>query len=152
MNPSPDFLRSLTERFPQVIPHVRALGIELQRADAEAAQARLPPRPEFVGDPERGLLHTGVITTLIDSVSGVAVFARLGAPEAIVTLDLRVDYLRASPADSALICRAVCYRLTPHIAFVRARVWQRHEDEPVAESLSTFMRAGAGRGPLERRR
>ena len=140
------FMRHLAEKFSDVIPHSRALGVRLVQVEPERARARLPLRPEFIGDPQRQLIHTGVVTTLIDNICGLAVSARIGAPSSIATLDLRVDYLRPSLPPADLICEASCYRLTEQIAFVRARVWQDDPEAPVAEALATFMR-GARREP-----
>ncbi len=137
---STDFLKSLCESFGKHIAHSHALGISAESVAADGAQTRLPCRPEFIGDIQRGIIHTGVITSLIDSTCGLAVMAHIGQPQAIATLDLRVDYLRASHANSDLHCRAECYRTTTHIVFVRTQVWQDDPAQPVAQSLGTFMR------------
>lgn len=134
------FLERLRVGFAERIPHVAVMGIRIEGLSREGAVARLPCRPEFIGDTLRGVIHTGVVTSLVDSVCGLAVSARIGAPQAVATLDLRVDYLRPSHGDADLLCRAECYRLTAHVAFVRARVWQDDPDAPVAEGLATFMR------------
>lgn len=142
------FLQRLGENFPRLIPHAGALGIRITRIDAAAVEARLPFRAEFLGDAERGIIHTGIVTTLIDSACGVALLAHLGNPEKIATLDLRVDYLRPSLPGAELVCRAECYRLSAQIAFLRASVWQFDEAAPVAASLATFMRSGSDKGRL----
>jgi uncharacterized protein (TIGR00369 family) len=139
-----DILRA---SYQKVVPHVGELGITLSRVDAEAVEGMLPYRPEFLGDVERQLIHTGVITTLIDSICGVALLAHLGKPGRIVTLDLRVDYLRASRPGKTLVCRAECYRLTEQIAFLRASVWQDDPAEPVANGLGAFMRVAMTADP-----
>lgn len=139
---SEHFYNTLRRGFAAAVPHVKALGIELTGADAAGAEGRLPYRPEFLGDAEHQLIHTGVVTTLIDSVCGVALIAHIGEPTRIATLDLRVDYLRPSRPDKALVCRAECYRLTGQIAFLRASVWQDDPAQPVASSLAAFMRTG----------
>ncbi len=138
----PLFLDHLRDSFATVIPHTMEIGMLAVSVSPEGAVARLPFRPYFVGDPERGLIHTAVITTLIDSTCGLALFARLGTAESIATLDLRVDYLRASRPPGELWCRAECYRLTDQIAFLRASVWQHDEAEPVATAMAAFMRTG----------
>lgn len=132
---------ALAQRFAALVPHMRELGLRLLRVEREFAEAALPLRPEFLGDRERGLVHTGVVTSLIDSVCGFAVHARIGGLVTIATLDLRVDYLRPVRPPQALICRAECYRLTARIAFARAAVWQEDPGAPVATSLATFMHA-----------
>jgi len=133
------FYNALRRSYATSVPHVGELGIELIRVDGEAAEARLPCRPEFLGDIEHQLIHTGVVTTLIDSICGVALLAHIGKPMRIATLDLRVDYLRPSRPGKDLVCRAECYRLTGQIAFLRASVWQDDAAAPVASSLGAFM-------------
>ena len=136
------FYDILRRSYATSVPHVGELGIELTRIDGEAAEARLPCKPEFLGDVERQLIHTGVITTLIDSICGIALLAHIGKPTRVATLDLRVDYLRPSRPGKDLICRAECYRLTEQIAFMRASVWQDDPATPVASCLAAFMRTG----------
>ncbi|HZR37270.1 MAG TPA: PaaI family thioesterase [Nevskia sp.] len=144
------FYNALRRGFAGSVPHVKELGIELSHADARSAEGRLPYRPEFLGDAEHQLIHTGVVTTLIDSVCGVALIAHIGQPTRIATLDLRVDYLRPSRPGKDLVCRAECYRLTDQIAFLRASVWQDRADEPVATSLAAFMRTGKPGDPAQK--
>ncbi|MBI2384125.1 MAG: PaaI family thioesterase [Gammaproteobacteria bacterium] len=139
------FYDAVRTRFTEVVPHVRECGMIVDHLSAEYAQARLPYRPEWLGDSERRLIHTGIITTVIDTVSGLAVLAALGQFEPIATLDLRMDYLRPTLPDKPLHCRAECYRVTRHICFVRACAWQDDEKEPVAVSQSTFMRSSHSR-------
>lgn len=149
MDSSPaDFVALATARFLEAIPHVRALGITIDAVTDTIVHARMPVRPEFLGDHVRGIVHTGVVTSLIDSMAGLAVLVRIGAREAIATLDLRVDYLRPTVLGADLHCRAECYRLAGQIAFARATVWQHDEAQPVASSLGTFMRASSARGRI----
>lgn len=127
--------------FMQAIPHSRACGMRVEDISAGRARLSLPYRPEWLGDPERGLIHTGIIATLIDSVCGLAVFTALPKVETIATLDLRMDYLRPARPERTLFACAECYRVTRHIAFARAWAWQDDEREPVAVSQATFMRS-----------
>ncbi len=144
------FYNALRRGFATSVPHVNEVGVVLSHADAQSAEGRLPYRPEFLGDAEHQLIHTGVVTTLIDSVCGVALIAHIGLPTRIATLDLRVDYLRPSRPGKDLVCRAECYRLTGQIAFLRATVWQDDPAQPVASSLGAFMRTGKPGDPVQR--
>jgi uncharacterized protein (TIGR00369 family) len=146
----PGFLESLRTRFVEAIPHCRETGITITELQQEYALAELPYRDAWLADPERGMLHPGIVTTLIDSACGIAVIAHLGRFDPIATLDLRVDYLRPAFRDKSLWCRAECFRRTATIAFMRARVWQDNVDEPVAHSQSVFMLGSqrARTGPL----
>lgn len=143
------FYDALLANFTQAIPHSRECGMAIDRLDASGADAHLPYRPEWLGDTGRGLIHTGIIISLVDTVSGLAALAAIGRFEPVPTLDLRMDYLRPAVPDKTLRARAECYRLTRSICFVRASAWQDAAAEPVAVSQSTFMRAsGSGRRAL----
>lgn len=134
------FFEMLRVTFAQAIPHARECGMAVDALDASGARASMPFRQEWLGDTERGVYHTGVITTLVDTVSGVAAMAAAGRFETIATLDLRMDFLRPAAQGKDLHVHAACYRLTRSIAFVRASAWQDDEAVPVAVSQSTFMR------------
>lgn len=141
--PQAEYLRRLAENFTRVIPHVQAIGVSVRRIGPGSVECELPPRPEWLADPVRGLLNNGVVATLVDSAAGMAVYAALEAPERIATLDLRMDYLRPASDCSPLRCAAECFRLSRHIAFVRSRVWQDGSDDDLAVSHAAFMRAGS---------
>ena len=134
------YFEALQANFSRLIPHAQECGITIERLDAGGAVAVVPYRPEWLGDTSRRILHTGIVTTLVDTVSGLAALAATGQFEPIATLDLRMDYLRPALPDKAIFSHAECYRLTRSIAFVRARAWQDDESQPVAVSQSTFMR------------
>jgi uncharacterized protein (TIGR00369 family) len=138
--PQPGFYDALRAHFTRAIPHATACGMEAGFIDAAQANLSLPYRDTWLADAERGLLHPAVITTLVDTASGLAVMAAAGQFERIATIDLRMDYLRPALAPKALHCRAECYRKTATIAFVRATAWQDDPAEPCAVSQSAFMR------------
>jgi uncharacterized protein (TIGR00369 family) len=135
------FHELLRDHFTQAIPHARDCGMTVEALDAAGARARMPYREAWLGDTERGVYHTGVITTLVDTVAGVAAMAAAGRFENIATLDLRMDFLRPAAQGKDLCAHAACYRLTPSIAFVRASAWQDDEAAPVAVAQATFMRS-----------
>lgn len=131
---------AMARQFFKVIPHSRALGMEPVEIGGDYVIARLPYGPELVGNPDTGVVHGGVITTLVDQTSGAAVVATLDPPQAVATLDLRIDHLRPAEPGRDVLARAHCYRLTSQIAFVRCLVYQHDPEAPVATSMSTFMR------------
>lgn len=123
----------------ETIPHAAALGMKVVTVGAGDATLALPYRPEFVGDPTRGVVFGGVITTLVDQALGLAVSCSLEDLRAIATLDLRIDYLRPAEPGSTLYARAQCYKVTKHVAFARAVAYDKAEDEPFATCQATFM-------------
>jgi uncharacterized protein (TIGR00369 family) len=120
-------------------PHACALGLRLVAIAPREATLALPYRPELVGDPIRGVVFGGVITSLLDQASGLAVACSLETPRAIATVDLRVDYLRAAEPGCELFGRAHCYKVTRTVAVIRASAWDRTPDDPFASALATFM-------------
>ena len=121
------------------IPHCRRLGMEVVHVGPREATVRLPYREELVGDPVRKVVFGGVITTLLDHASGLAVFCSLSELTSIATLDLRIDYLRAAEPGCDLLGRAECYKLGAQVAFVRGTAWDRSPDDPFASLLATMM-------------
>ncbi len=140
MNPLRDLDPSKGQRFfVETVPHSVALGLQFVASGNGWVQLALPWREDLVGDPDSGVVHGGVITTLVDACCGSAVLTALPELQRIVTLDLRIDYLRPAAQGQRLRCRAECYRLTRQVAFVRAVVDDGDEADPVATSAATFM-------------
>jgi len=124
------------------VPHAVSLGIRVEEVAPHRAVVRLPWKEELVGDPVRGVVFGGVITTLLDQASGIAVQCSLPEFKTIATLDLRIDYLRAAAPRHDLVGRAECYKLTNTVAFVRGSAWDADSADPFASMLATFMLVG----------
>lgn len=131
------------KKFFAALPHSHVLGLELLAFADNTAIARLPYKPELMGNPMTGVIHGGAITTLIDQTSGAAVFASLEVPEMVATLDLRIDYLRQAEPGRSVLVRAECYRVTSSVAFVRCQAYHEEGGPLVATSVSSFMRTGS---------
>ena len=137
------YYRKIAEHFSRYNPHGADLKLAVHDVAYGSAILKMPYQDCLLGDKDRGLLHNGVIISLIDSSSGMASFCALPDMAAVATLDLRVDNMRPAVKDKDIYCMAECYRLTPQIAFVRATAYQE-EGVPLASSSSSFMRATAG--------
>jgi uncharacterized protein (TIGR00369 family) len=99
----------------------------------------LPWREELVGVPDSGILATGAIVSLIDTASGTAAWATLGKFLPLVTLDLRIDYLRPALRGETVHARCQCVKVTRRIAFVRGIAHGGDPERPIAHSAGTFM-------------
>jgi uncharacterized protein (TIGR00369 family) len=139
-----DLLELINQKFVQRTPHMREIGVRITAVDKARGSMTLPARPEWLGDPARGLLHPGALTVLADSACGLAVGSALSERAPYATLDLRMDYLRPAGPDSDVHCDAHCYRLTRNVAFVRAEVWQADREQPIAAAQATFMLSTPG--------
>lgn len=128
------------------IPHSRVLQIEFIQGERGRATLRLPYQERLVGDSRTGVLHGGVITTLIDNTSALSIFSLLDEVSGYPTLDLRIDYLRPATPGLAVYCTAECYRMGREIAFTRATAYQEGNTQPVAYGVATFMRRRSFKG------
>ena len=143
--------RMMTRMMALTSPHMRELGMRFVSAEDGVVVGMLPYRDDLVGDPQSGVLHGGVVTTLLDSTAGAAVITRLRMPSPIATLDLRIDYLRPSTPRAPLHARVECYKVTRHVAFTRGIAYNTDEHDPVASMAATFMlQTQTVRGPAER--
>jgi uncharacterized protein (TIGR00369 family) len=121
------------------VGHGKALGLEYRSSGDNWMELRLPWREELVGMPETGVLASGAIVSLIDTASGGSVWMKLGHFVPIVTLDLRLDYMRPAIKGETVIGRCECVKLTRQIAFVRGVAHGGDESRPIAQSAATFM-------------
>ena len=88
------------------VGHGRALGMEYRGHGDDWVELSLPWREQLVGVPESGILASGAIVSLIDTSAGIAVWIARGHFRPMVTLDLRIDYLRPAP-KGATVYRAL---------------------------------------------
>ena len=126
------------------LPHNAKLGIRTVEIGRGHCTTCIECRPELIGDPGRGMLHGGVITTLIDSTAGAAVYSSLPPETPLVTLDMRIDYLKSTEPGKRLYATAELSRLTRRIAFVRAFAYQNNPENRVALCAASFMIGSLG--------
>lgn len=126
-------------------PHSQELGLEVVHSARGMALMRLPWHERLVGSPDELVLHGGVITTLLDSVCGMATMTAKQPPERIVTLDLRIDYQRPATPHVDVYARAEVTKTTRTIAFLNAVAYQDDPKDIVASAAGTFMFVGTRR-------
>lgn len=129
----------MSRQFLHLIPHAKAIGMEVVEVEPGIALIRLPYDPKLIGNPETGVVHGGVITTLIDNTCGLAVFSARGKALPLGTLDIRIDYLKPATPGEEIFARAECYKMTRQIAFVRATAFHGDPSDPIATCAATFM-------------
>jgi len=125
--------------FAKRVGHGRALGLEYRASGDDWAELCLPWREELVGVPESGILASGAIVSLIDTASGSSIWVKLGRFRPVVTLDLRIDYLRPALRGETVHARCECSKITRSIAFVRGIAHGGEAERPIAYSAATFM-------------
>ena len=100
-------LQQAVASFFQRIPFNQVLGIELDELSPERVTMHLPMKPELIGNFVHGILHGGVISSLLDVCGGAMALIgasanhqhlpaaeRMSKLSKLGTIDLRIDYLR----------------------------------------------------------
>ena len=121
------------------VGHGRALGLHYEGSGPNWMALSLPWREELVGVPESGILASGAIVSLIDTASGGSVWMTLGHFVPIVTVDLRLDYMRPALKGETVYARCECVKRTLRIAFIRGIAHGGDPERPIAHSAATFM-------------
>ena len=121
------------------VGHGRALALEYRDSADNWIELALPWRPELVGITEEGILASGAIVSLLDTCGGASVWMALGRFQPLVTIDLRLDYLRPSAKGETVIARCECYKLTRQVAFIRGVAHGGDAGRPIAQATGTFM-------------
>lgn len=125
--------------FSEGIPQNAALGLRLLDVGPREATVVMPWAPHLVGNPDTGVLAGGAVTTLIDATCGMAALSAANAWVPLATLDLRIDYLRASRPGEDLVAHAEVVRVARTVTFVRALAHHGDPEHPVASAQGTFI-------------
>ena len=120
--------------------HGAALGFELTRVGRGAVEMSFPYKEEVVGNPVTGVVHGGVIVSLLDTCCGCAAISVLKRPSVTPTMDLRLDYMHPAEPGQPIYVSAKVYRDTSNVIFCRGSAWQDDPENPIAHCVATFMR------------
>lgn len=120
------------------IPFNAFVGIKVVSLEKGVCKLTIPYRPELLGDFRRGAVHGGVISTLIDTCGGFAVWTMCKITDKIATIDMRVDYLK--PALNAdLVAEAHVKLLGNRVGNVSTFVYTSGDpSQIVAEGRSVY--------------
>ena len=127
------------DRMTMFVPHAAALGMTVVSLEKGSGVMHVAWREDLVGDPDTGVIASGVVTALIDHTCGLAISSAGDVPATIATLDLRIDYLRPAGPGLGITAQADCYKLTRSVGFVRAQAWDVASSDLVATAQATFM-------------
>ncbi|CUH86245.1 Putative esterase/MT1895 [Phaeobacter sp. CECT 5382] len=128
----------LARQFIEAIPHAKELGLVLQDIGDGMARISMPYDEKLIGDPKTGVIHGGAVSALMDTCCGAAVMSHPSAPGGTATIDLRIDYMRASTPGQTITTKATCHHITRSVAFVRAVAMDDDTDRPVATAAGAF--------------
>jgi len=139
-----DFIRDDLQLLISHVPHARVLGMTVLDVKPQECWIRVPYAEELVGNVETGVVHGGVVTTLLDQCGGSSVMASLEEFVSIATLDLRIDYMKPATPGLAIVGYSHCYKRTRNVAFTRGVAYHDRPEDPIATAVGTFM-LGANR-------
>ena len=150
MTEKDELLKILRELHEQKIPFNRFIGLRLEHADLETVRARFDMRDEFIGNPAHGILHGGVISSVLDATGGIT--ASLGILKRALrdpvtdiedrltkvgTIDLRVDYLRPG-RGKYYISTGTTMRTGRKVTVVRMEM-KNDQDNLIAVGTGTYI-------------
>lgn len=134
---APEIYAKVREFMATGIPFNAVLGIVLEQLTKGHAVLRIPFRDELIGDPFRPAIHGGVISALIDTAGGAAMFSVVNLSDRCSTVDFRVDFLR--PAGKAdLIATADVLRIGNRMGVTRVTVVGCDPPVVVAEGMCVY--------------
>lgn len=96
-----DYLRGIATGQLPPPPIAALLGMGITSVDDGEAVFTLQPHPSHYNP--IGVVHGGVLSTALDTVTGCAVHSTLKAGWGYTSIDLNVSYLRAVTLDSGLV-------------------------------------------------
>ena len=124
--------------FNELIPFNKFIGLELTALEDGFAKAIIKFKQELIGDVRINAIHGGVISASMDAVGGMAAVTTLNSIEdKIVTVDMRVDYIR-SARNTDLIIEARIVRSGNKIITTNMQVFAANENILVAEGRGVY--------------
>ena len=118
------------------VPFAKLLGIKLDAIEAGEATLSLHIREEFKQN--AGVVHGGVIASLIDSATAFAILPLLNPDERTTTVDLTISYLRPLVAG-VVVARAKVLRAGRRMIATSAELFD-DDGKLAATALSTYIR------------
>lgn len=139
------FVSAINAMF-EKIPFNKTVGLKVESIRPDSVQTVFEMRDELVGNYERGMLHGGVISTVIDATGGLAaamgfnrkmrnnsVEEKIKRSFTMRTIDLRVDFLRPG-LGKRFVITASALRTGNRVIVAKIEL---HNDENVLIAVGT---------------
>jgi uncharacterized protein (TIGR00369 family) len=118
------------------VPFAQLLGIEQLNLSEASATLGLDVRADLLQN--HGVVHGGVIASLVDTAAAFAVSTLLAAGETTTTIDLTIHYLRPV-TQGRLTATAEVRRAGKRVIVLSVEVTDAH-GETVATAVTAFLR------------
>ena len=132
--PNDDYINKLIEMV-NTSPYPRHLRMELVSISVDQALVKL--KTEQCHLQPFGIVHGGVLATLIDTATFWSVFLKLPEDAGLVNIDLKLNYLK-SVSTGAMTAQGRCIRAGRSINYAEASVKDK-EGNLIAHGTSTLM-------------
>jgi len=120
------------------IPFNRLVGIKVRSLDRGRCKLYIPYRPELLGDSRRKAIHGGVLSMLIDTCGGFAIWSMCDVDVRIATIDMRVDYLKPA-VETGLVAEAIVKLLGNRVGNAQIAVYpEGNPDSIIAEGRGVY--------------
>ena len=134
MTPNPAYIKAVQDILHDA-PYPALIGLKIAALDFDRCRIELTLRNDHMQP--FGIVHGGVIATLIDTATFWAAFMRLPQDAGLVNVDLKLNYLKAV-VDGHLRAEGECLRAGRQISYTIASVYN-DGGELVAHGTSTMM-------------
>lgn len=132
--PNPEYVRAVQESV-RTAPYPKLIGMQLTSLEFDACRLELTLREDHLQP--FGIIHGGVLATLLDTATFWAGFLRLPEDCGLVNVDLKLNYLKAV-AKGHLRAEGRCLRAGKQISYTEASVLTE-SGELIAHGTSTLM-------------
>lgn len=120
------------------LPFAAWLDVRIEPTTSGALRIRMPYRADLIGNVTLPALHGGAVASIIEIAAQLAVMRQARLRQPPVTIDTRVDYLRAGrPIDT--LADAEFVRLGRRVANLRITAWQDDAGRPIATGSIAFL-------------
>lgn len=134
MIPNPDYVRAVQDSVRES-PYPSLIGMRIASLEYDRCRIELDLRRDHLQP--FGIVHGGVLATLIDTATFWAAFLRLPEDSGLVNVDLKLNYLKAA-VSGRLRAEGECLRAGRQISYTVASVYDE-ADQLVAHGTSTVM-------------
>lgn len=131
-----DYMRAMLDGRLPTSPIGRLIGIDGGDVGEGWIEFRCVP-DESTYNP-LGIVHGGLMCTLLDSVAGCAVHTTLPAGVGYTSLEIKVSYLRMAHAGAEMRARGRVVKPGSRVAFADAEILGP-DDKPIATATSSFL-------------
>ncbi len=134
LKPNPEYIKELTDII-NVSPFPSHMSMGLRSLDLDSAELEITLKKSHLQ--AYGIIHGGVLATLIDTATFWAVFMRIPDDAGLVNIDLKLNYLK-SVKRGRLIVKGRAIRSGNTISYAEASVFDENGDI-VAHGTSSLM-------------